>query len=87
MFLTQHLSMLSLAVTQKTSQQVQYCGVFGELQLRGSPQKCCRLKVLETEKVCQKAYPNPVKLRETFRGTFIPALWWHWPCGAAPSRS
>ena len=74
MFLIQHLSMLSFAVTQKTSQPLQYLGVFGVVQLRGCPQKCCLLRVLEAQKVCQKTYLNPVKLREAFREAFTLTL-------------
>ena len=79
MFLTQHLSMLSFAVTQKTSQPLQYLGAFGVVQLRGCPQKCCLLRVLEAQKVCQKTYPNPVKLREAFREAFTLTLGLRWP--------
>ena len=79
MFLIQHLSMLSFAVTQKASQSLQYWGVFGVVRLRGSPQKCCLPRVLEAQKVCQKTYPNPVKLREAFREAFTLTLGLRWP--------
>ena len=38
-------------------------------------------------KVCQKTYPNPVKLREAFREAFTLTLGCSWPWGAAQAAT